>query len=151
MFLPVLCAATVAPLIAEVTPTKAERAALAFTNAERKAAGVPDLRLHPALIRASRKHAANMAKQDKLAHELDGVSFGARVAASGYVGAAGENIAHGAPTLPPKEVVDLWLGSPPHKKNLLSPDFTEVGFGVAKSANGTVYWAQMFGTRPAGK
>ena len=35
-------------------------------------------------------------------------------------------------------------GFPGHRNNILSPSFTEIGVGLAKSANGRYYWTQMF-------
>ena len=51
---------------------------------------------------------------------------------------AGENIAMGFAT--PKAVVDAWMASPNHRKNILSESFTHAGVGY--STDGTVhYWA----------
>ena len=55
---------------------------------------------------------------------------------------AGENIAMGQKT--PAEVVKAWMNSQGHRENILSSNFTEIGIGVAKSSNGTLYWTQMF-------
>lgn len=56
--------------------------------------------------------------------------------------AAGENIAMGQRT--PAEVVNAWMNSKGHRENILNPNFTDIGVGVAKSSNGTLYWTQMF-------
>lgn len=55
---------------------------------------------------------------------------------------AGENIAMGQST--PKEVVTAWMNSEGHRKNILNSSFTDMGVGVAKNSNGTIYWSQMF-------
>ena len=55
---------------------------------------------------------------------------------------AGENIAKGQKT--PEEVMNAWMNSPGHRANILNPDFTKLGLGVAKDSNGTLYWSQMF-------
>ena len=55
---------------------------------------------------------------------------------------AGENIAKGQRT--PAEVVNSWMNSPGHRANILNANFTDIGIGVAKSSNGTLYWTQMF-------
>lgn len=55
---------------------------------------------------------------------------------------AGENIAMGQRT--PKEVVTAWMNSEGHRKNILNANFTEIGVGVAKKSNGSIYWTQMF-------
>lgn len=55
---------------------------------------------------------------------------------------AGENIAKGQRT--PAEVVNSWMNSSGHRANILNANFTDIGIGVAKSSNGTLYWTQMF-------
>ena len=55
---------------------------------------------------------------------------------------AGENIAKGQNT--PAEVVKAWMNSQCHRENILNKNYTEIGIGVAKDANGTLYWTQMF-------
>ncbi len=56
--------------------------------------------------------------------------------------AAGENIAYGQKT--PQAVMNDWMNSPGHRANILSPSYNQLGVGVAKKANGTYYWTQMF-------
>ena len=56
--------------------------------------------------------------------------------------AAGENIAYGQRT--PQAVMNDWMNSPGHRANILSPSYNQIGVGVAKAANGTYYWTQMF-------
>ena len=55
---------------------------------------------------------------------------------------AGENIAKGQKT--PQEVVTAWMNSEGHRKNILNPNFTNLGVGIAKDSKGTTYWTQMF-------
>ena len=55
---------------------------------------------------------------------------------------AGENIAMGQRT--PQEVMNSWMNSSGHRANILNPSFTTLGVGIAKDANGTIYWTQMF-------
>ncbi|MGG1632590.1 SafA/ExsA family spore coat assembly protein [Rossellomorea sp. NRS-1567] len=56
--------------------------------------------------------------------------------------AAGENIAAGQRT--PAEVVEAWMNSEGHKKNILSPTYTEIGIGYVKGGSYGHYWTQMF-------
>ena len=59
-------------------------------------------------------------------------------------GYAGENIASGY-NLTPKAVVEAWMKSDGHRKNILSPKFSYLGVGVAfNETTGQTYWAQMF-------
>lgn len=54
---------------------------------------------------------------------------------------AGENIAMGQKT--PQQVMNSWMNSDGHRKNILSPDFTELGVGIYSNGS-SLYWTQMF-------
>ena len=54
---------------------------------------------------------------------------------------AGENIAYGYAT--PAQVVNGWMNSEGHRKNILSASYTKIGVG-SYSANGVMYWSQIF-------
>ncbi|MGM7701039.1 SafA/ExsA family spore coat assembly protein [Pseudalkalibacillus sp. Hm43] len=55
---------------------------------------------------------------------------------------AGENIAMGQTSA--QAVVDAWMKSPGHRKNILSSNYTYIGVGYAKGGSGRYYWTQMF-------
>ena len=121
-----------------------EATVVALANAERKKVCAPPLKLNPKLSSAARAHALNMAKQDKLEHTLDGKTFDERVTAAGYEwSATAENIGWNSRT--PKDAIAAWMDSPPHKMNMLSEDYTEIGVGVAVNEKGEKYWVQVFG------
>lgn len=107
----------------------------------------PALQLDARLNRAAEQHALSMAQQRKLQHEgIDGSTPAQRAAAAGYAWhAVGENIAAGPTTA--AAVVQLWLDSPGHCANLMSPEFTQMGLAFASdNEHGSgVYWAQEFG------
>ncbi|MGA9289383.1 MAG: CAP domain-containing protein, partial [Anaerobacillus sp.] len=52
---------------------------------------------------------------------------------------AGENIAQGQQT--PEAVVDAWMKSEGHRKNIMNSSFTHIGVGLAQDGH---YWTQMF-------
>ena len=54
---------------------------------------------------------------------------------------AGENIAKGYRT--PQAVVDGWMNSEGHRKNILSASYSKIGVGCY-SSNGVLYWSQFF-------
>lgn len=54
---------------------------------------------------------------------------------------AAENVASGP--MGAKEVVDGWLHSPGHRRNIIG-DFKLTGIGVAEAANGMLYFTQIF-------
>lgn len=124
-----------------------EEALVELTNAARAKADLPPLRPNPGLFAAARGHAANMAKQAKLAHELDGKGPADRVTAAGYkYSRTGENVGWNYPT--PKDAVAGWLDSPGHRANILAKGFTELGVAVSRSGKGEPYWVQVFGAPP---
>jgi uncharacterized protein YkwD len=80
-----------------------------------------------------------MALRNFFAHETpDGVDPGARMATVGYPVRAtttGENLAWGSgPEATPVRIVQSGMKSPGHRANILRPEFTEVGVGVAHEA-----------------
>ncbi len=118
---------------------------ISLTNEERSKARVPPLTVDPRLTDAAERHADRMAKRDRLSHSLDGRTAAERVRAAGYeYRTVGENIAWNQRT--PAEVVDGWMDSKGHRRNLLSNDFTHIGVAVATNAKGEPYWVQVFGS-----
>jgi uncharacterized protein YkwD len=88
-----------------------------------------------------------MARHQKLQHQgFDGSTPGERATAAGYAWRAiAENIAAGPTTA--SEVVQMWLDSPGHCANIMSPSYTELGLAFAedRETQSGVYWAQEFG------
>ncbi|MCL1831845.1 MAG: CAP domain-containing protein [Oscillospiraceae bacterium] len=62
---------------------------------------------------------------------------------------AGENIAAGQKS--PEEVMEGWMNSPPHRENILNPDWEHVGVGIAVNPDGYMgygtYWVQLFSAK----
>ena len=52
--------------------------------------------------------------------------------------AAGENIAYGAVTA--DQMMSMWMNSPGHRANILSPGFTRIGVGAVRTTSGR-WWA----------
>jgi len=122
-----------------------EQEVIDLTNFERKKESLEPLKPQPLLFASARKHSANMAKQDKLDHTLDEKTMKDRIVAENYKYARiAENIAMGQKT--PKQVVEAWMKSEGHRKNILTPELTEIGIGIEKNAKGQLYWTQNFGT-----
>jgi uncharacterized protein YkwD len=125
--------------------TEDEQRLLELTNQERKKHDVPPLGPNPTLFKVARGHSANMARQEKMKHELDGKNPYQRIKAAGYVYyTAGENIAKGEVEL--EEIMKAWMESPTHRANILNAKFTELGLGLARTDEGMVYYTQVFGT-----
>jgi uncharacterized protein YkwD len=126
--------------------TKDEQTLLELLNKERDKEKLPPLRPQSLLFKAARGHSANMAKQEKLEHVLDGKTPGQRVLAAGYdYGKVSENIAvSDSDKAPLPMIVKSWMESKTHRDNLLSDKVTETGLGIAKSEKGGVYYTQLF-------
>jgi uncharacterized protein YkwD len=131
---------------ASATPAKAAkptmvRATLCMLNAERARYRLRPLRLNRRLSKAARRHARDMVVRKYFSHDsLGGGSFVDRIRRAGYLHGArrwsvGENLAwgtHGRSS--PRAITRMWMASPGHRANVLSPSFREIGIGVAYSA-----------------
>jgi uncharacterized protein YkwD len=114
-----------------------------LTNVERQKAGVGPVQKNATITKVAEDYAALMAKLNKLDHNLDGINAGQRLTNAGYKWDSwGENIADGYADA--ASVVKGWMDSPGHKMNILNPNFTEIGVGVAYSADGVPYYDQVF-------
>lgn len=128
-----------------------EQQLLDATNAERTTAKLPVLKIDAALLRMAREQSRLMADAGQISHEVNGQTFTIRIQASKYpLQSAGENCAEGQET--PAAAVAGWMLSPGHRANLLSPEFQDLGVGIATSKTGVRYYTQVFGRRfaPAG-
>jgi uncharacterized protein YkwD len=130
----------------KVELSEVEQAILDLTNKEREKENLPLLKLNKILCEAARAHSANMAKQEKMEHELDGKNPADRVKAAGYIYAhMAENIAV-SDGEKPAGIVKAWMDSKVHKENILNEKYTEIGIGIAKNEKGETYYTQEFGT-----
>lgn len=131
-------------------PSRDEQTLLDLTNKEREKEKLPPLKIEATLMRLARGHSANMARQEKMEHKLDGKNVTERADDAKYdYRFIAENIAAGE-NWPLTTVMSEWMGSAPHRKNILADRFTEVGIGVAKSSKGELYYTMVFG-RPMAK
>lgn len=117
-------------------------------NAERRKAGQRPLRASPTLQRAAQSHAEDMLARSFYGHESpDGKTPAERAHSAGYrSGSVAENIARGQFSV--EEVMKGWMESEVHRRNILAPSFSEVGFGFANGKNREgyqVFWVQLFG------
>jgi uncharacterized protein YkwD len=105
----------------------------------------PPLTWDARLETAAQLHSEYMAETNRMTHAgRNGSSFADRMKAQGYQPAAGaENVAAGYPSY--ASVLTGWMGSPGHCSNLMNPNFSNLGVGVARSVSGVLYWTQNFG------
>jgi len=112
-----------------------------LTNEERRKAGLPALKADAELSKVAQRKSEDMQQNNYFSHTSPtygspfdmmrdfGISFKT----------AGENIAKGQRT--PQEVVNAWMNSPGHRKNILSQQFTHIGVGFEQNG---YHWTQMF-------
>ena len=112
-------------------------------NSIRRAHGLG--RVHPdrSLQGAAEHQARLMAAHDKISHAVSaGQSFRNRMRQAGISGRTGENVSAGRRDL--ASVLDGWMNSPGHRRNLLNRDFSRFGLASAlpegRSRYG-IYWA----------
>ena len=100
-------------------------------NALRVSQGLPELRVNDGLVDAARSHSLEMASLGYFSHRsADGDAFWVRVRRWYAVRphwSAGENLVWHRPRIGGVRVVKLWLSSPPHRANLMNPDWRDVG------------------------
>jgi uncharacterized protein YkwD len=124
--------------------TDDEQKVLDMTNKERTARNLPTLKINETLTKVARGHSANMAKQGKMEHVLDGKGIVERVLGAGYEYAhVRENIAAGH-DWSIDTVMKGWLDSRPHRENMLADDVDEIGIGIVSDGKGNDYYTQVF-------
>jgi uncharacterized protein YkwD len=130
-----------------------EQKVVEATNVFRSQNGLSVLKPKVQLIVVAQNHARNMARQDKFGdtdqngHVLDGHNFEYRIEKSGYAfERAAENVGfqrvHGDPV---EAMMEDWKHSSGHRRNMLTPDITEIGVGAAQGKSGRWYFVQVFG------
>jgi uncharacterized protein YkwD len=115
---------------------------LKYVNEDRVQHGLPPLRLDETESALAARHSRNMAS-GKVPFGHQGLEARAKAIrkALGPVSALGENVASGP--MSAHEVVDGWLRSPGHKRNI-EGDFTLTGIGYARDSKGNIFFTQIF-------
>lgn len=125
-----------------------ERRAFELVNAERRSRGESPLQWDGELSQLARQHSLNMARSGALGHTgSDGRGMADRARAAGIRGwrALGENVAFNQGFNDPSAfAVERWMGSSKHRANILNRQFTRTGIGVARAADGSIYFTQVF-------
>lgn len=123
-----------------------------LTNLFRDRNGLAPLAINTQLSNAAQNFSRQVALGDFLDHNApDGSTIESRIRRAGYQPQWwAENLAAGYTT--PDQVVQAWIESEGHRRNLLSPELKEIGVGYFNLSPdpGTqtwqYYWTQSFGT-----
>ncbi|MFF5703750.1 CAP domain-containing protein [Streptomyces sp. NPDC012794] len=123
-------------------PSDALTKVLELVNQARAAAGCPAVTINEKLTKAAQDHSADMAAHRNMSHTgSDGSDAGRRLTRAGYEWRTyGENVAYGYNS--PEQVMEGWMNSPGHKRNILDCSYKEIGIGLAQPGQ---YWTQDFG------
>ncbi|QED48278.1 CAP domain-containing protein [Cytobacillus dafuensis] len=118
-----------------------EQKVVDLTNQERAKNGLPALQLDVNLSKVARTKSMDMKTKGYFDHNSPtyGSPFDMMKQFGITYSSAGENIAMGQRT--PEEVVNAWMNSEGHRKNILNPSFTNIGVGYVADGN---YWTQQF-------
>ncbi|WP_010531710.1 CAP domain-containing protein [Lentibacillus jeotgali] len=129
-------------------PSAYEKEVVQLVNEEREKRDLEPLEMHNRLSSLARKKSQDMANNDYFSHTSPtyGSPFDMMEQFDFSFRMAGENIAAGQRS--PEQVVEGWMNSEGHRKNILKEGFTHIGVGYVEGGGlkyGT-YWTQMFMT-----
>jgi uncharacterized protein YkwD len=116
-----------------------ETGVLQEINLLRRQHGLVALRLAAPLAAAARQHSQSMALDGYFAHESsDGSPFWKRLrrfySPSGYgYWSVGENLLYSSPDVDAQRALQMWLGSPKHRENMLTARWREIGLSAIHS------------------
>jgi uncharacterized YkwD family protein len=118
-----------------------EQKVVDLTNQQRTNNGLSTLKIDLTLSKMAREKSRDMSVNNYFSHTSP--TYGSPFDMMKQYGItyryAGENIAMGQRT--PEEVVNAWMNSEGHRKNILSANFTHIGVGYVSEGN---YWTQEF-------
>jgi uncharacterized protein YkwD len=128
---------------------EAERELLALLNRDRRAAGLPELERDARLQEIARGHSREMARTGEVVHVSDKSGSAVDRVRAAQISppprTLAENVGRAFSTA---EVEHGFMGSPSHRANILNPDMTHVGIGVAvgQAEGGVVplFFTQLF-------
>src|SRR5262245_28275006 len=112
---------------------------MTLINRDRAAAGLTPLGNHPAAQRIADGWSRQMAAAGQLAHNDRFLSL--RSLAQLRATMVGENVAVAGSL---ERIHQLFMDSPPHRRNILQPDFRLVGIAAVRTSDGRIYLTEDF-------
>ncbi len=122
--------------VRQAAPTTLESGVLRELNAIRVQHGLLPLKVNVGLNGAAAQHSREMTARGYFKHEsFDGSAFWKRVQRYYGQGAfpfwsVGENLLWSSPDVDPKRALELWMASPEHRANILTPRWREIGISA---------------------
>lgn len=113
-----------------------ESGVLVEINSIRREHGLAALRLSPKLSAAARQHSVEMATRGYFSHNsANGGTFDKRIiryysSAGRRFWSVGENLLWSSPNVDAAGALRMWMNSPPHRENLLTARWREIGLSA---------------------
>lgn len=128
---------TISVAVAQQFDDRAEQQLVQMLNLERARSGLSSLKVDDRLTQAARAHSALMARANTLSHQFpDEPPLSKRLAATNIrLNQDAENVAYDYSVQAAHEGL---IRSPPHRANILSPQYNTVGIGVLR--RGDLFW-----------
>jgi len=121
-----------------------------LTNQERVKAGLNVVTANQLLAKAAYNKGQAILTSQTFKHNLDGQKFSSWIKDAGYqYSYVGENLAVDFVTA--EGIISTWLDSPTHRKNLLEPQFSEIGIATVEGmfqGQNTIIVVQILGSPP---
>ena len=118
-----------------------------LVNADRAAHGLAPLEFDPGLATVARWRSQDMATRQYFSHDIGGYQVFDVMRDQGVTyRVAGENLAYNyySPEETAARAERALMESPSHRANILRPDYTHVGVGVAIAPDGRYLFTQLF-------
>lgn len=119
-----------------------EEDVLTLINKYRTTKGLPEFIMNGVVTEVARQHSADMAA-GRVPFSHEGFATRSKTITTRVPGTMGvaENVAFGQRSA--QEVVNDWIKSPGHKKNI-EANYKQTGIGIVADAQGVLYYTQMF-------
>jgi uncharacterized protein YkwD len=95
----------------------------------------------------ARAHSEDMARRGFFSHASpEGDTWVERLGHAGVAGftMAGENVGQTSRRDPNTEILEGWKASPAHRENLMSRPMNATGVGIARAADGRLFYTQLY-------
>ncbi|WP_141603804.1 CAP domain-containing protein [Terrilactibacillus laevilacticus] len=121
-----------------------ENKVVELTNQQRAKQGLKPLQIDTKLSKMARDKSKDMKDKNYFDHQSPtyGSPFDMMKSYGISYSTAGENIAAGQKT--PQDVVNAWMNSEGHRKNIMNSHFTHIGVGYVDGGAKGTYWTQEF-------
>ena len=120
-----------------------QRAMFDAVNRDRVNAGLPGLTFSPKLSVLAGTHSCDMQRAGNLFHSNLGATINNPDFAAYW--SLGENVAVAPAFYSGWDLEGIWMGSAPHRGNILNPNFNVVGIAACFAPDGQVWATQVFG------